>query len=187
MLADALRASFSILKGIMTVLVVLYLFSNVRTIGNHEQALRLRLGRLLPGVHDPGLMWAFPFPIDEIVPLPTRKSNELKIESHTFHRREGEVGERNTMKLIVGGAHNVTEATPVVQDGNADRFTAYAYDEDNAPIAIEPIIYGSLQVEGGPPVAGEEIKGQLTIRRQGPEGEQGLDCRFRAVVEAPDI
>ena len=47
-LADALRASFGILKVIMMVLVVLYLFSNVRCIEGHEPALVLRLGRLLP-------------------------------------------------------------------------------------------------------------------------------------------
>ncbi|MCH8148836.1 MAG: hypothetical protein IH987_12700 [Planctomycetes bacterium] len=92
-LADALRASFKILKGIMMVLVVLYLFSNVRCVQSHEQALILRLGRLLPGVKDPGLVWAFPYPLDEIIPLPTNKINETLIDSHTFHRREFEIGQ----------------------------------------------------------------------------------------------
>lgn len=97
-LADALRASFKILKGIMMVLVVLYLFSNVRCVQSHEQALVLRLGRLLPNVEDPGLVWAFPYPLDEIVPLPTNKINETLIDSHTFHRREGEIGQ--PLKMI---------------------------------------------------------------------------------------
>lgn len=91
-LADALRASFRILKGIMLVLVVLYLFSNVRRIESHEQALLVRLGHLEPQVYEAGLVWAFPFPIDEIVPLPTRKSNELTIDSHMFHRTRDEIG-----------------------------------------------------------------------------------------------
>lgn len=91
-LSDALRSSFSVLKGIMVVLVVLYLFSNVRSIAGHEQALKLRLGRLLPGTHEAGLVWALPSPIDEIVPLPTLKSNELLIGSHTFYRRSNEIG-----------------------------------------------------------------------------------------------
>lgn len=91
-LADALRSSFSVLKAIMVVLVVLYLFSNVRSVASHEQALVLRMGKLLPEVHEAGLMWAFPFPIDEIIPLPTNKSNELLIKSHTFHRTEREIG-----------------------------------------------------------------------------------------------
>lgn len=91
-LADALQSSFRVLKWIMAILVVLYLFSNVRRVDPHEQALVLRLGKLLPDVHEAGLVWAFPFPIDEIVPLPTRKSNELLLDSHSFHREQSEIG-----------------------------------------------------------------------------------------------
>jgi membrane protease subunit HflK len=91
-LSDALRASFRILKGIMMVLVLLYIFSNVRRVESHEQALLLRLGHLSPIVYDAGVVWAFPFPIDEIVPLPTRQSNDLPIDSHTFARRPDEIG-----------------------------------------------------------------------------------------------
>lgn len=91
-LADALRASFSVLKGIMLVLLVLYLFSNVRIIESEEEALILRLGGLRRVVERPGLVWALPYPIDEIIPLPTKKSNDLLIDSHTFHRRDNEIG-----------------------------------------------------------------------------------------------
>ena len=91
-LSDALRASFRILKGIMMVLVVLYLFSNVRRVDSHEQALQLRLGRLLPTVHNPGLVAGLPFPIDEIVPLPVNRSNDLEVDSHTFYRTKDEMG-----------------------------------------------------------------------------------------------
>ena len=91
-LTDALRSSFFVLKLLMALLVVLYLASNVRSIKGHEQAIVLRMGRLLPEVHDAGLMWAFPYPIDEIVPLPTMKSNDLLIDSHTFRRQQDEKG-----------------------------------------------------------------------------------------------
>jgi len=103
-LADALRSSFTILKGIMLVLVVLYLFSNVRRIQPHEQALVFRLGNLLPRVEQPGLVWAFPYPIDEVVPLPTNKSNEARIDSHSFHRRKGE--ETKALNEISRGAND---------------------------------------------------------------------------------
>ena len=91
-LADALKASFGILKIIMMVLVVFYLFSNVRRIDSHEEALTLRLGALRPHVHQAGLVWGLPIPIDEIVPLPTKKSNNVVIDSHMFHRRPEEMG-----------------------------------------------------------------------------------------------
>lgn len=91
-LSDALRASFRILKGIMLVLVLLYVFSNVRKIDVHEQALHLRMGELLPHVYESQVVWALPFPIDEIVPLPTKQSNELVVTSHSFRRSPEEVG-----------------------------------------------------------------------------------------------
>ncbi len=91
-LADALRASFSILKGIMLVLVVLYLVSNVRRIDGHEQALLIRLGTLQATVQEAGLVKALPFPIDEVLTLPTQKSNDLTITSHSFFRRPDEIG-----------------------------------------------------------------------------------------------
>ncbi|MEK6798512.1 MAG: SPFH domain-containing protein [Planctomycetota bacterium] len=91
-LSDALRASFGILKGIMCVLVVLYACSNIQRVDGHEQAMLLRVGALLPNVYDAGLVWAFPYPVDEMLRLPTRKSNELSVESHTFQRLPEEVG-----------------------------------------------------------------------------------------------
>ncbi|MEK6675659.1 MAG: SPFH domain-containing protein [Planctomycetota bacterium] len=108
-LADALRSSFRVLKGIMLVLVVLYLFSNVRTLGGHEQAVVLRLGRLLPKVHEAGLVWALPFPVDQIVPLPTRKSNDITIESHTLFRRENEEGK--PFSFLSRGEHEGLDAS----------------------------------------------------------------------------
>lgn len=117
-LADALRASFRILKGIMLLLVLLYLVSNVRRIESHEQALLLRLGDLAPGVHEAGLVWAFPFPIDEIVPLPTMKSNDLTVDSHTFKRRPEEIGKPlSFISPRSGGLHPIRDGALLAADG----------------------------------------------------------------------
>jgi membrane protease subunit HflK len=107
-LADALRASFRILKGIMIVLVALYLISNVRRVDSHEEALVLRLGSLQSQVRQAGLVWAFPFPIDEIVPLPTKKSNALRVDSHTFWREPGE--ENKPLSFIMRGSRGLNPA-----------------------------------------------------------------------------
>lgn len=104
-LADALRSSFRILKGIMFLLVVLYLFSNVRRIDSHEQALLLRMGSLQPKTLESGLVWALPYPIDEIIPLPTRKTNELRVKSHTFLRRPDEEGK--ALSMIMRGSEGL--------------------------------------------------------------------------------
>ncbi len=110
-LSDALISSFRILKGIMLVLMFLFFFSNVRSVDTSEQALQLRLGSLLD-VHNPGLVWALPYPFDEIVPMPTEKSNELLITSHSFYRFASEVG----VPLAVI-ARDATEGLDPVRDG----------------------------------------------------------------------
>ncbi len=117
-LSDALRASFRILKGIMLVLVLLYVFSNVRKVDVHEQALQLRMGRLLPTVYEAEVVWAFPFPIDEIVPLPTRRSNDLLIDSHTFERRADEIGKPlSFISRGMGGLNPALDGALMTSDG----------------------------------------------------------------------
>lgn len=118
-LADSLKVSFKILKGIMVILVVLYMLSNVRCIGSHEQALVLRLGALKKGVKEPGLVRAWPFPIEEIVPLPTKKANTFTVDSHNFHREPIEIGKeldtisRNEHR----GLHPVLDGSLMTADG----------------------------------------------------------------------
>lgn len=115
-LADALRSSFSVLKAIMVVIALVYLFSNVRSIKGHEQALKMRLGSLLPTVYEPGLVWALPEPIDEIIVLPTRKSNELRIDSHTFGRRANEVGKPLSFLSRSNGLHPTMDGALLTAD-----------------------------------------------------------------------
>ncbi|MBI1825342.1 MAG: hypothetical protein HY287_13700 [Planctomycetes bacterium] len=117
-LSDALRASFRILKGIMVVLVVLYLFSNVRRIDVHEEALVLRMGELMPHPYTAGVIWALPYPIDEIVPLPTKRSNEFTVTSHTFLRNAGD--ETKPLAFISprsGGLHPALDGALLTSDG----------------------------------------------------------------------
>jgi membrane protease subunit HflK len=70
-LAEALRSSFFIVQIIMVALVLVFLFSGFYTVGPQEQAIRLQLGRPVNGgqPYGPGLHWAWPRPIDEVVKL----------------------------------------------------------------------------------------------------------------------
>ncbi len=68
-LAEALRSSFTIVKVVMVLLVLVFLASGLFTVGPGRRAIILRFGKaqgegekalLLPGLH-----WSFPYPIDE--------------------------------------------------------------------------------------------------------------------------
>lgn len=94
-LSEALKTSFIILKIIMIVLVVAFLASGFKTVGSDEQALVLRFGRI-QGVAEerllgPGLHWIFPYPIDEMVKIPTAKKVNLAIGTFWYYQTEAEI------------------------------------------------------------------------------------------------
>lgn len=70
-LADALRASFRVLKLVMIFLVVVFLCSNVFIVDEQkEEVAVLRLGKLA-GVYKRGLHFAWPYPVDEKIRVAT--------------------------------------------------------------------------------------------------------------------
>jgi membrane protease subunit HflK len=70
-LAGALRSSFFIVQIVMVALVLVFVFSGVFTVEQQEQAIILRMGKPVQGgrLFGPGLWWAWPRPIDEVVKL----------------------------------------------------------------------------------------------------------------------
>lgn len=94
-LSEALRISFIILKVIMVVLVIIFLASGLRTVGSNEQALVLRFGKIR-GIGEnrilgPGLKLLFPYPIHEIVKIPTAKKQTLPINSFWYFQKNLDV------------------------------------------------------------------------------------------------
>ncbi|MBO0695214.1 MAG: protease modulator HflK, partial [Verrucomicrobia bacterium] len=78
---SALRSSIRILRWGMLVLVLIYLCSGITVIGPNERGLILRFGRALPKSVPPGLLFAFPAPIDEVVRLPAKSVQEVVLEA----------------------------------------------------------------------------------------------------------
>jgi membrane protease subunit HflK len=76
-LADAMRASFNILKFIMIVLVVLYALSGVRIVDEDSEAVVFRFGKL-HRVQGSGASIAFPYPIEETLVFATKKDNAFR-------------------------------------------------------------------------------------------------------------
>ncbi|HVU07613.1 MAG TPA: protease modulator HflK [Verrucomicrobiae bacterium] len=73
-LAEALRSSFAIVKIVMVLLVALFFFRGLFTVGPQEKAVILRFGKPVgegqKALLNPGLHWSFPYPIDEVVRIP---------------------------------------------------------------------------------------------------------------------
>ncbi len=88
-LADALRASFRILKLIMIAVAIGFLISNVKIVDNNEEAVIFRFGKLKLArdgrPFQPGFLPAFPYPVDQVVELSTKQRNTLVHWDHFFH------------------------------------------------------------------------------------------------------
>lgn len=80
-LAEALRSSFAIVKVLLVLLTLVFFSSGVFVVKENESAVILRLGKPLGAAADqvlkPGLHWAFPYPIDEIVKIPLGQSHTV--------------------------------------------------------------------------------------------------------------
>ena len=75
-LAEALQSSFKVVRVIMVLLAVAFLGSGITTVESGHQALKLRFGEFKESL-EPGLHFAWPYPIDEIVQIPITINREI--------------------------------------------------------------------------------------------------------------
>lgn len=81
-LADALRSSFAIVKIVMVLLAILFVASGVFIVSPQERAVVFRLGKPIGTGEDqlrgPGIHFAFPYPIDEVVRIPVSEIQTVR-------------------------------------------------------------------------------------------------------------
>ena len=90
-LNEALRVSFRLLKVAILLVAGLFLTSGIFTVKQHEQAFVLRFGRVVTyrdpetrqekSIFGPGIHFAWPFLIDEVVRFPVQRDLDLLVES----------------------------------------------------------------------------------------------------------
>ncbi len=87
-LAEALQSSFSIVKVLMAGLFVLFLLSGLFKVESQEKAIKLRFGKPVgegeQALLGPGLHWAWPYPIDEVIKIPIAEIQEVKARASWF-------------------------------------------------------------------------------------------------------
>lgn len=93
-LSNALKVSFTLLKIIMIVLIIIFLASGFRTIGPDERALVLRFGKIRGAGENrllqPGYKLLFPYPIHEVVKIPVEKKIDLAVNTFWYYQKPGE-------------------------------------------------------------------------------------------------
>ena len=75
-LSEALQSSFKIVRVFMVILAIAFIGSGITKVDTGEQALQLRFGQFIKRL-DPGLHFAWPKPIDEVVKIPVVESRDI--------------------------------------------------------------------------------------------------------------
>jgi len=79
-LADALRVSFNVLKAVMVILVVIYIFSGIFRVDEQNRAVRLRFGEPVgQSEYGPGWHFGLPFPLEEVIQVP-KNTQKFRID-----------------------------------------------------------------------------------------------------------
>ena len=141
-LTEALQSSFKVVRVIMVILAVAFFGSGITKIDNNKQALHLRFGEykktLLPGLH-----WAWPYPIDEIVQIPVNENRT--ITSDVGWRTEDEETPQNSMSF-----QPTYDGYTLTGDGNTLHVKAemnFSLDEKSGD-AIKAYEFGFSDVTG---------------------------------------
>jgi membrane protease subunit HflK len=77
---EAMRSSIRILTIGMIALVLFYLCSGITVIRPNEVAIVMRFGKIISYPHPPGLLFAFPSPVDEVIRIPVKTLQELALD-----------------------------------------------------------------------------------------------------------
>ncbi len=80
-LSEALRSSFNIVRFALGILIVVFIFSGSFQVNQQEMAIKLHFGKPVGtgegALIGPGIHWAFPYPIDEIVKVPIKGAQQV--------------------------------------------------------------------------------------------------------------
>jgi membrane protease subunit HflK len=107
---DLLNTCVKYFKWIVLAIVLVILLSGIRTVQQGEVAVILRFGKLVgenreEQVHEPGLLFAFPYIIDEVITVPTGKVFDLTVDTHyTNGNMTGDVTKNG---YCITGDHNI--------------------------------------------------------------------------------
>lgn len=139
--ADVLRTITRYFLILVAVVVILIAVSGVRVVKSGEVALILRFGKLVGNtyeeqVHEPGLLFAFPYIIDEVITVPTGNVMEQVVSTHYT---SGTMTSLRNNGYVITGDQNIALISASVKYVVSDP-VAYALHVKNIPDTISAFV-----------------------------------------------
>lgn len=134
-LSDALQASFWVLKIVMLFVVGVFLFSGVFMVDEREVAVLTTFGKPKGEVRKPGLHWAWPYPIDEVIRVSTT-SREVEVFDFWLKLNETEKHKaRDQLRAKTSGLNPAVDGALITADQaimHASFWVQYTVPPENA-------------------------------------------------------
>lgn len=120
-LAEALQSSFVIVRVLLAGLVIYFLGSGIFTVTSQERAIVLRFGKPVRTAGQvevgPGLHWAFPYPIDEVIKMPVAQLQNVQ-SSVGWYAVTPEQEAAGVVPDVGGSLNPASEGYAISGDGN---------------------------------------------------------------------
>lgn len=145
---DILQSATKYFNVIVCVVVVCILCSGIRVIKSGNQAIILRMGKIVGDtyeqqVHGPGLLLAFPYIIDEVIVVPTDKVFEQSVITHDSGSSTGKTSETG---YVMTGDNNIAVISASVKYTVSDP-VKYALRVKELPAIIDACVSSAMVSE----------------------------------------
>lgn len=142
-------------KWLIVILLVLICCSGIRVVNNYEAAVILRFGSLVGDtreeqIHEPGLLLAFPYVIDEVVKVPVGKVHEIAISTHASTTDPAYAGIEDSGYIITGDENIIhIDATLKYRITDAVEYALYNNSPGNTIHGVVSGVMTSCAVSAG--------------------------------------
>ncbi len=157
-LEEALSSSFFIVKGIMLLLLVIFICSGMFTVEQNQVAVVLRFGKPTgegdEKLKGPGWHWAWPYPIDEVVKIPRGLVHAVRstVGWYAISKEDELAGKEPAM---TGSLNPASDGYCITGDGNIMHSRAvvkyrvtdpvlYAFNYTTASNVVESVVNNAL-------------------------------------------
>jgi membrane protease subunit HflK len=202
---QGMEVGLRMFRWVVALMLVLFLASGITQVRSEGTGLHLRFGRLLGPPHEPGLVFALPYPVDRIIQVPTRQEGEVEIKE-VWKKASATAGQDKIDPTFEGycltGDQNIVQARLVAKYRIADpiRFQLWFPDAEAllhdivltatthtiADWRVDDALRLQREREGAPGGVTESLS--ESVRRRAQERLNALDAGMRLLaVEFKEI
>ena len=154
---DVLASVTKYFAVLVVIVILIICLSGIRIVNSGEVALILRFGKLVGDtyeeqVHGAGLLFAFPYVIDEVITVPVGTVMEQTV---TTHYTRGEMYSYDRNGYVITGDRNIAVISASVKYSVSDP-VAYALTAADVPALINSAV-SSAMIDGAAKISADEL------------------------------